>query len=200
MLRFDLFCVSLFCVLFQEESTATFAPVVQLDEVEVSTGEEEEEILFNIRAKLFVFGETLLDEGTGNKTWKERGVGDVKFLKHKEFGKIRVLMRQDKTMKIIVNHVVDPRIELEPNNGSDRAWVWSAFDFSTGVLAETVFAMRFGDSEKASIFKEHFESAKTEMEKELAGVDTAEAEAEADDVTAALEGLKASEEGEKEKE
>jgi Ran-binding protein 1 len=33
------------------------------------------------RAKLFTFGETMLDKGTGNKTWKEKGVGDVKFLK-----------------------------------------------------------------------------------------------------------------------
>jgi len=52
-------------------------------------------------------------------------------------------------MKIIVNHVVDPRIKLEPNAGSDRSWVWSAFDFSDGELVETVFAMRFGDAEKA---------------------------------------------------
>ena len=79
--------------------------------------------LFEIRAKLFVFGETLLDKGTGNKTWRERGVGDVKILKHKEFGKIRLLMRQDKTMKVITNHVIDPRIKLEPNAGSDRSWV-----------------------------------------------------------------------------
>ena len=84
----------------------------------------------------------MLDKGTGNKTWRERGVGDVKILKHKEFGKIRLLMRQDKTMKVITNHVIDPRIKLEPNAGSDRSWVWSAFDFSDGELVETVFAMR----------------------------------------------------------
>ena len=33
------------------------------------------------RAKLFTFGETMLDRGTGNKTWKEKGVGDMKFLR-----------------------------------------------------------------------------------------------------------------------
>ena len=73
---------------------------MKLEEVEVTSGEEDEEILFQIRSKLFLFGETMLDKGTGNKTWRERGVGEVKVLKHKEFGKIRLLMRQDKTMKV----------------------------------------------------------------------------------------------------
>lgn len=90
------------------------------------------------RGKLFVFGETLLDKGTGNKTWKERGVGDIKFLKHKESQRIRVLMRQEKTMKVIVNHFLDPRIVLVPNSGNDKSWVWVAFDFSEGELVETV--------------------------------------------------------------
>lgn len=36
----------------QEESTATFEPVVKLEEVEVTSGEEDEEIVFQIRAKV----------------------------------------------------------------------------------------------------------------------------------------------------
>ena len=172
----------------QEESTATFEPKVQLAEVDVVNGEEDEAIMFQIRAKLFVFGETMLDKGTGNKTWRERGVGDVKLLKHKEFGKIRLLMRQDKTMKVIVNHVVDPRITLEPNAGSDKSWVWSAFDFSEGELEETVFAMRFGDAEKAGNFKKEFEAAKEHMAKELAGDDTEDTGA-GDEAAEALKGL-----------
>ena len=76
-------------------------------------------------------------------------------------------MRQDKTMKVISNHVVDPRITLEPNAGSDKSWVWSAFDFSQGELEETVFAMRFGDAEKAGNFKKEFELAKEHMAKEV---------------------------------
>jgi Ran-binding protein 1 len=90
------------------------------------------------RGKLYVYGETLLDKGTGNKTWKERGVGEFKLLKHREHGRIRALMRQEKTMKIIVNHFVDPRIVLTPNVGNDKSWVWVAFDFSESELVETV--------------------------------------------------------------
>lgn len=37
--------------------------------------------------------------------WKERGVGMAKLLKHKENQRIRLLMRQDKTLKIRANHL-----------------------------------------------------------------------------------------------
>lgn len=103
---------------------------------------------FKMRSKLFRFAETLLDKGSGKKQWIERGVGEIKLLKHRENSMIRVLMRQEKTMKIIANHVVDPRIELEPNVGSDRSWVWSCFDFAEGAeLVEEIFAIRFGNAE-----------------------------------------------------
>lgn len=36
--------------------------------------------------------------------WKERGTGEIKLLKHNETGKIRVLMRREKTLKICANH------------------------------------------------------------------------------------------------
>ena len=131
----------------EAESTAEFTPVVQLEEVEVKTHEEEEEVTFKMRSKLFRFTETLLNKGSGKKEWIERGVGEMKLLKHRESSMIRVLMRQEKTMKIIANHVVDPRIELEPNVGSDRSWVWSCFDFAEGDLVEEIFALRFGNAE-----------------------------------------------------
>jgi Ran-binding protein 1 len=173
----------------EEESTATFEPVVKLDVVETKTGEEEEETLYSQRAKLFIFGETLLDKGTGKKTWRERGVGDIRLLKHREHQRIRVLMRQEKTMKILANHVLDPRITLETNAGSDRSWVWSAFDFSEGELVETVFAARFPDSDIANEFKKKFLGFQTEMEKILAGGDDAHGQNEADEAAAALKSL-----------
>ena len=40
----------------------------------------------------------------GNQ-WKERGAGTVKFLKHKETGRVRLVMRQSKTLKICANHL-----------------------------------------------------------------------------------------------
>jgi Ran-binding protein 1 len=164
---------------------------VKLDEVETKSGEEEEEVLYGVRAKLFIYGETLLDVGTGKKSWRERGIGEARILRHREHQRLRLLMRQEKTMKVIANHALDPRIKLEPNVGSDRSWVWSAFDFAEGALAETVFALRFADSDIAQDFKKKFIECQEEMEKLLAGEDKPgeDGGAEADEVAKALESL-----------
>ena len=65
----------------EAESTAVFKPLVQLEEVEVVSGEEDEEILMGMRGKLFQYTETMLNKGSGNKQWIERGVGEIKLLK-----------------------------------------------------------------------------------------------------------------------
>ena len=69
-------------------------------------------------------------------------------------GKIRVLMRQDKTKKICLNHIVDPTQHLEPNNGSDKAWVFHATDYADpDNTHETMFALKFRDAEYANKYK-----------------------------------------------
>lgn len=40
-----------------------------------------------------------------NNEWKERGVGQARLLRHKANKKIRLLMRQEKTLKIRANHI-----------------------------------------------------------------------------------------------
>jgi len=66
----------------EEECAATFAPLVKLEAIEVKTLEEDEDVVYCQRARLFTFSEAMLDKGTGNKQWNERGVGDVKVLKY----------------------------------------------------------------------------------------------------------------------
>ncbi len=56
-------------------------------------------IVFSRRAKLYRFASE-----NDPPEWKERGTGDVKLLKHKEKGTIRLLMRRDRTLKICANH------------------------------------------------------------------------------------------------
>lgn len=173
----------------EEESTATFVPVVQLEVVEVKTHEEDENVIYKQRAKLFIYGETLLDKGTGIKTWRERGIGDIKLLKHKETNRIRVLMRQEKTMKVICNHFLDPRIQVIPNAGSDKSWVWNCFDFAENELVETTFAVRFGSPEIAQEFKAAYTSGQAEMTALLAGADSSQGSAEADAAADAIASL-----------
>jgi Ran-binding protein 1 len=109
-------------------------------------------------------------------------VGDVRFLKHKEHQKVRLLMRQEKTHKILVNHLVESRTELSPNMGSDRAWVFTCYDF-----AET-FALRFANAENAQKFKEAHDDAKKNNKALEAGADAADTSA-GDEAAKALESL-----------
>ena len=41
--------------------------------------------------------------------WKERGTGDVKLLKDRKGGKVRVVMRRDKTLKVCANFMSESR-------------------------------------------------------------------------------------------
>ncbi|KAI8056744.1 hypothetical protein BDF22DRAFT_667742 [Syncephalis plumigaleata] len=160
-----------------------FEPVVKLSEVKVETLEENEEVVFKMRAKLFRF-----DKEGGE--WKERGTGDARILKHKDTGKHRLVMRRDKTLKICANHHISPDMELKPHSGSERAWVWNAHaDMSEGTPNAETLAIRFGNEENAKLFKGAFEQAqKANEELQTTGSskdaeETTETEVKKDDAT-----------------
>ncbi|ORY86280.1 RanBP1 domain-domain-containing protein [Protomyces lactucae-debilis] len=138
----------------EEEADVHFEPVIKLDKaVETATNEESEEAVFKMRAKLFRY-----DKEAGE--WKERGTGDVKFLKHKESGKTRLVMRRDKTLKVCANHYIMPDMTLSPNVGSDRSWVYAtSADVSEGTATADTLAIRFANAENAGLFKDAFEVA-----------------------------------------
>lgn len=119
--------------------------------METKTNEEDEEVLFKIRAKLFRFAKD-------SSEWKERGTGDVRILQHKESKKVRLVMRRDKTLKVCANHFLTPDMKLSPNIGSDRSWVWAvAADISEGEPTAETLAIRFANAENATAFKDKFE-------------------------------------------
>lgn len=65
----------------EEENNTYFTPVIPLpDKIEVKSGEEDEDVLYTHRAKLYRFRE---------KEWRERGLGDIKILRHRQSGKLR---------------------------------------------------------------------------------------------------------------
>lgn len=134
----------------EEDTGAQVAPIIKLEEVSVTTGEEEEDVLLDMKAKLYRF------DKDGNQ-WKERGVGTVKLLKHKETGKVRLVMRQAKTLKICANHLVLPSISVQEHSGNEKSCVWHAPDFSDGELKEELFCIRFGTVENAKKFMEMVE-------------------------------------------
>ncbi|PJF18143.1 hypothetical protein PSACC_02043, partial [Paramicrosporidium saccamoebae] len=93
--------------------------------------------------------------------WKERGTGELKMLQQKETKRIRIVMRRDKTLKICANHSIIKEMELKPNVGSDRSWVYTApNDLSEGHPITELLAVRFANVENATLFKDKFEEAK----------------------------------------
>ncbi|KAI3935841.1 hypothetical protein MKW92_020649 [Papaver armeniacum] len=134
----------------EEDTGAQIAPIIKLEEVAVTTGEEEEDVLLDLKAKLYRF------DKDGNQ-WKERGVGTVKLLKHKQTSKVRLVMRQSKTLKICANHLVLPTISMQEHAGNEKSCVWHAADFSDGELKEELFCIRFASIENAKAFKEMVE-------------------------------------------
>lgn len=70
-------------------------------------------VLFHRRARLFLFfEEDRYGDEVRKNIWKERGTGEVRILKHKVEKKERIVMRQEKTLKLILNHIINPMTVL----------------------------------------------------------------------------------------
>ncbi|GMI92038.1 RAN binding protein 1 [Hibiscus trionum] len=143
-----------------EDTGAQVAPIVKLEEIAVSTGEENEDPILDLKSKLYRF------DKEGNQ-WKERGAGTVKLLKHKETGKVRLVMRQSKTLKICANHLVLPTMTVQEHAGNDKSCLWHATDFADGELKDELFCIRFASVENCKTFMEVFqEVAESQKSKE----------------------------------
>lgn len=144
-----------------------FEPIIHLPPVQTKTHEEDEDEMLKLRAKLYRY-----DSQSEPREWKERGTGDVKILRQKQLGMCRILMRRDKTLKICANHYILPQLELKPNCGSDRAWVWSTpAEFADEEPKAELLAIRFANVENAQKFKEIFDEAKQLMENRMKNVE-----------------------------
>ena len=104
-----------------------------------------------MRAKLFRFR---------SNEWKERGVGEVKLLRHKTNFKIRLIQRQDKTLKpcanffskliiFISNNLVseNPLCEIKEHMGNDKMLFLMANDCSEEAPELEKLVFKFGNTE-----------------------------------------------------
>ncbi|KAJ8424524.1 hypothetical protein Cgig2_022513 [Carnegiea gigantea] len=142
-----------------EDTGAQIAPIVRLEEVAVSTGEEDEDPVLDLKAKLYRF------DKEGNQ-WKERGTGSVKFLKHKVTGKVRLVMRQSKTLKICANHLIIAGMTVQEHAGNDKSCVWHATDFADEELKDELFCIRFASVENCKTFMETFQEVAESQKKQ----------------------------------
>nr|XP_034186328.1 ranBP2-like and GRIP domain-containing protein 4 [Osmia lignaria] len=138
-----------------ESDDIHFSPVIPLPEkIEVKTGEEDEEVLYSHRAKLFRYDNSVNE-------WKERGLGDIKLLRHNETGKLRLVMRREQILKLCLNHFVLPDLELKPKD--EKTWMWNAADYSDGEIEHTLFACRFKTPDIARNFQNVLDDARKEQ-------------------------------------
>lgn len=133
-----------------------FEPIVSLPEVEVKSGEEDEEILFKERAKLYRWDRDATQ-------WKERGVGEIKILFHTQKKYYRVLMRRDQVLKVCANHVITKEMNLVPSDTSNNALIWTATDYADGEVKVEQLAVRFKSQELANSFKRRFEECQLSL-------------------------------------
>ncbi|GAA6096642.1 E3 SUMO-protein ligase RanBP2 isoform X1 [Tachysurus ichikawai] len=144
----------------EERDGQYFEPVVPMpDVVELLNGEENEQVLFSHRAKLYRYDKDL-------SQWKERGIGDIKILQNFDTKRTRLVMRRDQVLKLCANHWISSDMKLELMKGTEKAWIWSAFDFAEGEGKVEQLAVRFKLLETANSFKEFFEKAKDTQEKQ----------------------------------
>ncbi|KAG7812364.1 hypothetical protein KL921_001596 [Ogataea angusta] len=83
---------------------------VHLEKQQVKSGEEEEETLFQVKAKLYHMDLTNVSEG-----WKEKGVGVLKvnkFINPVKHYHARLVMRQDGILKLILNAPIVKGVEV----------------------------------------------------------------------------------------
>ena len=129
----------------QNENEPYFEPIVQLAEVEVKTGEEDEEVLFCSRAKLYRFNDS---------QWKERGLGELKILKGKN-NKSRIVMRRENIHKLCANHLIPADIKLSKLSDKENTRIWFAMDGTTEEEEPSVqqFCVRFKEDATALEFE-----------------------------------------------
>jgi hypothetical protein len=77
-------------------------------------GEEDEDVLFEVRGKAHLFTQLYKDDGTpGDKSWVGKGVGPVRLLKDKNTGKCRILHRQDPNGRVLINAALIPSLDYD---------------------------------------------------------------------------------------
>lgn len=136
------------------------------EETKISTGEEDETVEFLSRChSYFYFEEDTYGGEVRKNMWKKRGTGDMKILRDKD-GKCRVLMRQDKTKKPVVNFTIiaSQKVEGMIGDESKKQCIVSAMDFSDEDKPEhRTIAFRFKEAETVVKFRSAFIAAQAKM-------------------------------------
>jgi len=123
------------------------------DLVEVTTGEENEEVLFSARCRLYRF--------MSGAEVKERGTGDLKLLKNRETGKVRCVMRREQVLKLCANFGIPTGFTVNNTKRGENILTWACRDYSDPETPDgenMTLICRFKDIETANKFKQIVEA------------------------------------------
>jgi len=155
------------------DSTAVFTPLVTLTQVEVDSGEKDEKEIWKSRSRLYRYA-----ADKNPQEWVTRGIGHVRFLKHIKNGQTRIVLREGKTLKVRMNHMVQPDATLKPKAGAEEVcYQWYATDYAEDDPWEGLFAIKLPTQEVATEFKKQYETAQKANKLAAQGGGTSEAEA-----------------------
>jgi hypothetical protein len=111
-------------------------------------GEENEDILFEVRTKVLesMTEKELTAKGSkGEAGWKTRGLGPLRILKNSETGRTRIVMRTEPNARVVVNSplIQDNKYDITPS-GNDGASLKMGI-FMEGKLKNWVFKIKTMD-------------------------------------------------------
>lgn len=96
----------------ESEVKGDFSVIKLTEKIDVQTGEEDEEVIYQKRSKL-------LKLNTETKSYDSIGLGEVKILKNKKTQKFRILMRSEGANNILLNLLIQSQVKYETfGNGS----------------------------------------------------------------------------------
>lgn len=119
-------------------------------------GDEQDECVFSQHAKLLRFHPQVGE-------WKEKGHGTLKILRNISTQRVRIVMRRDKVLSLCANHYITPEMKLKAPDDTDKAWLWTAQDYSSEEMSVENLAVVFKSSELAAEFKKVFDDCSTTL-------------------------------------
>ena len=126
---------------------------------------EPEEVVYSERSKMYIFCKeenygNLNYSGVRTNQWKEKGTGQLKVLKHKLTGKFRLLMRQERTLKVICNAPITGTEQLTyAPNGKQLTLIVNDYDSEGCRYTAKTVAFKVRGRRELEAFKAAFKSA-----------------------------------------
>lgn len=111
----------------------------QLSLAEGGPGEEQEEVVHEVRAKALRHVPVQPDDDDEVKAkkkaapWQTEGLGPLRVLKHKTTGAVRILLRTEPSGKVAMNKLVLPNFEYKVEKGAKWIKVTTAKDDGKGL-------------------------------------------------------------------